>query len=145
MEEKVLSKENAENFSVENTVEREEERAALKACANEVGNDRSRELEEENMRLRGELACAKAGIPKEIAEDIISIAANACANDTACGLEETVKEVYERICSAVLSGNGFRRGGCHGKGSSGITTGIRSEKNYDEADSALRRACGLKG
>ena len=162
MEEKVLTGEMAENFSGGDTVDSGEEMALGKAYENESGNDRSRELEAENMRLRGELACAKAGIPKEIAGDIISIAANmknTCGDGAACDLEEAVRGVYERICSAVYgvnncggnnSGRNDRRrngsfgSGTFGKGSSGITTGVRSEKSFDEADAALRRACGLK-
>ncbi|MDE7294895.1 MAG: hypothetical protein K2N72_10775 [Oscillospiraceae bacterium] len=157
MEEKVLNGENTENFSGGDTVDGGVEEALGKAYANEAENDRSRELETENMRLKGELACAKAGIPMEIAGDIISIAVhgeNAGGDGgsgvgNACDLEEAVRAIYERICSAVSKGNNSGRncsfgGRGLGKGFSGVTTGVRSERSFDDTDAALRRACGLK-
>ncbi len=160
MEEKAFNGENTENFSGGDTVADGVEEALGKAYANESGNDRSRELEAENMRLRGELACAKVGVPGEIAGDIISIAVNmknagGVTADEGFVLEEAVREVYGRICSAVYGVNDhggknsgktdYRMNGAFGKGSSGVTTGVRSERGFDDTDAALRRACGLKG
>lgn len=149
MEEQVLENENTENFSVGDTVGAGEEMTVGTDHMNEARNDRSRELEEENMRLRGELACAKVGVPGEIAGDIVSIAAkmkNDCG-DEGFVLEDAVREVYGRICSAVYGACGRKEhivSGAFGKGSSGVTTGVRSERSFDESDAALRRACGLR-
>ncbi|MCM1579519.1 MAG: hypothetical protein NC078_12050, partial [Ruminococcus sp.] len=46
-------------------------------------------LQEENERLRGELACVKAGVPGEIAGDIAALAAEVCRKE-GCVLEEAV-------------------------------------------------------
>lgn len=102
-------------------------------------NDREA-LEAENMRLRGQLACARLGIPGEIARDIISIAAGAWSGNGDGDFEDTVKEVYERISAAVVS----RGNGSGGRGSGKITTGVKVEKGMGVSDGAFRRACGLK-
>ena len=94
------------------------------------------DLAAENLKLRGELACAKIGVPEEIAGDIIAAAMGRCTGDISGGeFEKSVKEVYDRVSAAVGKSAAVCRK---------ISTGVRSEKGSGVSDEALRRAFGLR-
>lgn len=106
------------------------------ACEDLGEELREEGLAAENLRLKGQLACAKAGVPGEIAGDIMAAALAGVSGGSGVSgeeLEAAVKAVYERISGAV------------GKAavSGGISTGVRSEKG-GVSNEALRRAFGLR-
>lgn len=139
MEEKALERENAGEMSEEIS----EGNAFGEACGAASGNGGEDELRAENLRLRGELACAKLGVPGEIAGDIISIAAAefpGSREENSEDIEAAVREVYERISAAVFA----REKSFGGRKTSGVTTGVRVERNSVDSEQAFRRACGLK-
>lgn len=123
----------------ENVVLGEVSEGACEACEAEgevsggsCTDDRAAEI----MRLKGELFCARAGIPAEISGDIIAAAAAGLSGEfSEAQLQEAVKSAFERISGAIEKSAAGRR----------IRTGVKSDKGRGVSDEALRRAFGIRG
>lgn len=120
----------------ENVVLGEVSEGACEPCEAEGEVSGGDDMAAEIMRLKGELFCARAGIPAEISGDIIAAAAAGLSGEfSEAQLQEAVKAAFERISGAIEKSTAGRR----------IRTGVKSDKGGRVSDEALRRAFGIRG